>query len=687
MKHYLSHTLQQVLDAGDDLLARELLASGPPTFERVKGVLPEINSGRYLCLAGPITWQGLTVDTRGWVYAQEPAVVQVPHPTAQPLFTPMEVESDADRAATTQTLLDGWIPVVTTHLDFGERQTHITCFVQFGDPDVSPQLWIEVRHSDRARHCYVADRSRYVAKRAITPEQFDDELATTAAEWRAFAAGHDFTLPHHEVRNAALAAAANVVNTFSGDHAHYGHRFYGREIGDFFPPNYLYGAELCMTLGMTERAWGMLSHLLRFGIDIRGRFNYWQGLKDTRAASASEYGRLFWLLRRAHLADPVASPLACHAAVLLRMASHLLANVATDPASGRELVLMCAEADTRARVNAYASNNLWAVAGLRDLARLLDLLNLPAEAASISASAETLWQNIRAALDAAAVPTPGGPLVPFRLGYPALPLTLSRCLHVPGGTPPADYYEWRNHEDPDSGHGQDLTENTYANYRYYAEMLSSGLLRPDEARAIVALRETRGGELLGMTRLQSWLDDWPADNYARHYLENDYLDKFHLLYHAHTLHHGNPETGVYYEQVTADGRVCAVDCIPATALTPLMTAWMFCFQPAREDAVYLLRGIPADWHTLGKEFSARGLLTSAGRFSIRVNPSTPFVEIEAALNPCVFPVYIDLPTTDLFRIAADGARLEPTSRPRRYRLHLEQKRVIIQWQIPTSPNP
>jgi hypothetical protein len=369
---------------------------------------------------------------------------------------------------------------------------------------------------------------------------------------------------------------------------------------------------------------------------------------------------------------------------LAQMGTYLTLQIQPDK-KGRALVMMCAEADTQLRIHAYASNNLWAVVGLRSLGALLKSFDHP-QGPAFTAKAESLYADLRAMLDEESIESPYGPLVPFRSGYTPLPRTLSLCRNIPGGPPSESYFNQLDVNFLEEVE-QDYTQNTYAHYRYYAEMLSSGLLRPEEADAIVKMREALGGELLGMTRLWDRIDDWPADNYARYYLETDRLDKYLLLYYAHVLYHGNRDTGVYYEQVSADGRVAACDCVPSLMTAPLMTAWMFCFQPTGGDAVYLLRGIPGEWLSPdrfpdSKPIAARGLCSTAGEISIRIVPSPRGVHIELDTDKPWkdAEVYIDLhivspPEPD--KLACQGALIEKTPRPGRYRLYMQEKHIEI----------
>jgi hypothetical protein len=677
---YLEHSFTEVMNSGRDLLGEEILKEGIPSFPRMKGILPPVDRGRYCFLSGIASWHGLLLYPDGNVYPQQTAPVAAP----LPLFSPVEEDADAKLAVTEQCLLEGWIPVATIDFIIEKRFMKISYFVEYGDPDSCPQLWIDIRKKGKDRCCYVVSDSRPVKKRAINPEEYDETLETTVIEWRRLGSLFDaYALPYGEIETSLKAMTANLFATFSGDHAHYGHRVYGREIHDNFPPSYLSGIELCYSLGMKEQAFGMISHLLRFGIDIKGRFYYRQGFKDWNSASGSEYGRFFCLARRLWKTGKRIYPLDTWADVFVRMGDHLVNRIQCDE-KGRRLVMMCAEADTRSRVKAYTSNNLWIVQGLRSLSLLLKDFGY-SEGEKFIEAAEALYTDVRAMLNEEKIDSPWGPLVPFQSGYTPRPLTLSFCGDVPDAVPPDSYFNQLNF-DSTREIEQDYSQNTYANYRYYAEMLSSGLLEPEEALAIEKMRKDLGGELLGMTRLYKRLDDWPADNYARYYLETDRLDKFLLLYYAHYLYHGNPDMGVYYEQVTADGEVFAPDCVPSLTLTPLMTAWMFCYQKPAGDEVYLLRGLPPDWLTCGRPIEARHLTCTAGAIDIRITslPGGLKVELKTAKPWKDEEVYLDLhmeKPPEAKDLRTSGAFAAGAGRSGRYRLTMMETSVIIEVRI------
>ena len=675
-KKYLGYSLEEITRSGRDILGERIMQSGKVTSSAIRGVLPDVERGKYFFLSGRASWHGLILYPDGRVVPQEREHLK--NPTA--LFSPLEEDGVLGAAAPTQTLLDGWIPIVNSEHRLGNHSLEILYFVEYGDPDADPQLWIRVRrrNSDedgsREENCYVVSRSRPIRKRRIHSEEFEAVRETTELEWRNLGSEfHNFKLPDKQLETSLKAMLCNLFSTFSGDHAHYGHFFYGREIHDNFPPSYLSAIETCHTLGMTRCAWNMLQHLFRFCIDITGKFCYRQGSFDFYGASGSEYGKLLWLIDRLHRSCPEIYTQEIYGDKVKKIADYLISQISPDPCGGgARLLRMCAEADTRSRVHAYTSNNLWAVNGLNAAARLLRRIGDPAFAI-YEQTANGLFNSLRSALDAFSVPYAGESLPPFQIGYTPLPLTLSNCRDTTAEISDEAYEAYLSQTDFEAERTsqQDYSENTYANYRYYLEMLSSGLLRQSEEKAIVQLRENFGGELLGMTRLFERLDDWTAGDYARYLLANDRIDKYLLLYFAHFYYHGNPATGVYYEQVTFDGAVFAPDCVPSLLLIPQMTAWMFCFEPVDASAIYLLRAIPVEWYDSNTGFRARNLETTGGQFDVEIanNRERIVVKVNASIA-ADRKIYLDMrAAAELERV--EGGTAEGCSRSGRYAISLQ----------------
>ena len=128
------------------------------------------------------------------------------------------------------------------------------------------------------------------------------------------------------------------------------------------------------------------------------------------------------------------------------------------------------------------------------------------------------------------------------------------------------------------------------------------------------MKESIGGETLGMTRLLAQIDDWPVLNYARFLLETGRIEKYLLLLYAHATHHGDPDLMTYYEQVNIEGKVVAYDCIPSLWTVPTMLAWSFAYEEMDGGRVKLLSALPKAWYQM--PFAAKGIGYSNGRIDI-----------------------------------------------------------------------
>ena len=614
---------EDILKSGRDILAEELLLKGEPVYDEVKRLLPPIRSDAYSFLGGTSSWGGVIVRAfNGGIYPQQAGGNRRP----EPLFTPVEVDGQLGKLRPKQFLLDGRMPVMFSVHSDGSDVLEFVYFVEPGDPDRDPIVWIRTKRYNKAdpENCCVNYRmaafSREVKHRMLPEAQFLETLSDTVAYWLRFKEnGTQFDIPEAELACAIDGTQMACATTFAGDHAHYGHGIYGEEVHDNFPPNYAWALEaMCL---LNRQSWGkrIWQHLMNYLLTDEGRFFYRQGEEELFGASAEEYSQLLFLANRYHKQFGAAYWDAEDWDKLIGFGKVLLDNCKPcAEADGRVLVVMCAEADTNTRVHAYLNNNLWCIRGLRALAELLERYGYGERAGEFASMAALLEENVRAQLDKESSKNSRfGNLPPFRFGYTAEPATLSICRDTFHPMTDAEYAEYVVPTNPRAvSRAQDLTENTYANYRYYPEMLSTMLLEDAQAEAVRAMREAIGGEVLGMIRYMDHLDDWPVLHYARYLLEMGYVDKYLLLLYAHTCHHGHPDLMCYYEQVSVTGVVRAPDCVPSLLTTPIMAAWMFAYEKMRDNRLVLLGGIPQKWFENG--FAAKKLGFSGGSIDIAV---------------------------------------------------------------------
>lgn len=620
---YNGHNPDELMVSGRDILAEELLADGEPDFEEVRKVLPHTKEMGYSFLGGFASWSGVMVNSAtGNIYPQSMANDRKP----SPIFAPTMVDVEVCESRPKQFLLDGRIPIMFSVHSNSEKVVEFMYFVEPGDPDRDPIVWIRTKRYEKKNpenftlDYRIVARSRLVQSRAIETETFMTALIDTVVYWVKFLdKGAKFDIPEKLFEKVATGAMVACATTFSGDHAHYGHNIYGEEVHDNFPPNYIWSIEACCLMGYTAWAKRIFNHLLTYILNDEGRFFYRQGIQELFGASAEEYG---WLL---FLANKYKNQLGFERWTeeewqkIEGMGRIIIDNcVPCKEFGNRVLVYMCAEADTNTRVHAYVNNNFWGIRGLRALAELLEKSGRTENKKEFEDMAETLFSNITELICEQSVEDPEyGSLPPFRLGYTPKPLTFSMCRETSVEVSEEyleTYLQFSNMRDQGNS-DQDLTENTYANYRYYPEMLGAMMLDDEQAEAIVKLRETVGGEYMGMSRFLGRIDDWPVLPYARYLLESENIEKYLLLLYSHTCHHGNPDLMCYYEQITPT-YVVADDCVPSLLTTPIMTGWMFAYETMNDRKLSLLRGVPKAWFDKG--FSAKGLGWTKGKVDISV---------------------------------------------------------------------
>jgi hypothetical protein len=104
---------------------------------------------------------------------------------------------------------------------------------------------------------------------------------------------------------------------------------------------------------------------------------------------------------------------------------------------------------------------------------------------------------------------------------------------------------------------------SYTNYRYWPELLSSGLLRKEMANRVVDARLSAGGQFCGMTRFAGHFDDWPLADYLFGLWSLGRKDDFLLSLYGHVAYHQAEGHLTAYEQVSfPPGKKMADYCLP-----------------------------------------------------------------------------------------------------------------------------
>jgi hypothetical protein len=322
---------------------------------------------------------------------------------------------------------------------------------------------------------------------------------------------------------------AHIDATFQGDHPKYGVGTYAQAMHDGFPPTIIAAVDALSAWGLHRRAVSLFRYWLANFVRADGSINYY-------GPSISEYGQL--LHTAALLAERAGTegwwPDGFRA--LDRLAKYLLQLRA---AATREdgLIGGVPEADTRKDTGRYFHNNAWVVKGLRRWADLCERTN---------ASPTTAITTLRTVSAALAEDT----LRAIRQTWPADPADWWLPPQVEPLPKPARLTgAW------------DVA--SYTNYRYWPELLSSGLLPADLANRVVEARLSAGGQFCGMTRFAGHLDDWPLAEYLYGLWSLGRRRDFLLSLYGHVAYHQAEGHLTAYEQVSfPPGRAMADYCLP-----------------------------------------------------------------------------------------------------------------------------
>jgi len=331
---------------------------------------------------------------------------------------------------------------------------------------------------------------------------FDPAEAARIAEKLQLPARASFE--HPMLERAVRIGLAHIDLTFQRDHPKYGIGVYALAKCDGFPPVIIAAADALSAWGNVARAEQLMSYWLRCFIDRDGSIIF-------QGPSLSEYGQLLnairLLVERAGNRDWFAK----HAGTVRSIVGYLESQMLHE---GRVALMRgMPEDDTRQDDAVYFHNNAWIVRGLRDWAALTE----GNEAARARQHADELQRLLVAAI---------------RDRWPKdeidwwLPPTVETTLPFSGEI-----------QRPEPS----VTANRigkYTNYRYWIELLSSGVLPRELEDRVIRARLHGGGQFLGMTRLyKDRLDDWPLYHWLDALWRRGMKEDFRLSLWGHIFFH------------------------------------------------------------------------------------------------------------------------------------------------------
>ncbi len=567
----------EILGSRADVLAERVLEDGEPSHARISGMLPR---------AIGETFVG---DSR----RDERFIIQ-PDGSVEGLLGPL-----ADITARELALHARWglvhrrLPLPILRIGLPDRQ--MVEQIAVADIDAAGEARLLVRRRD-------GDRVDHLAPAGGCDEAEDAFCDAVLTQWRLVSEFHErgMRLTGGDELLGDLAASSLWLAdlTLRGCHPRYGIGTYDRFKDHGFPPTVIHLGSCLVEWGHFERARDVIDCYLNAYVADDGSFVYY-------GPAVSEYGQLLSLCARYLELSGDLRWWRGRESVLRRIWTRLRVlrreSLADDsaPEHARGLIPGLPEADYHGSEEQwreyYYSGDAWAVRGLTDVARALQVTGRSEEAAALEEGATQYRADLLASVHAAGVATDEG-------------------LYVPPGP---------TQRVPIERMTQDR-HSSYCNYRYFAEMISAGVLPQRVVRRVLDWRATHGGELLAMTRFEGHLDDWPVLNYARALLETGEIERYQLLLYAHLAHHQAAGWLAAPEQVdivpgeSGVRRYHAGQVVPCQVTVPLMLRWALLYELRDEDVLLVAPAVEHRW-LCGGGLSARGLPTRWGPVDLELD--------------------------------------------------------------------
>ncbi|HZT43357.1 MAG TPA: hypothetical protein VFA07_14405 [Chthonomonadaceae bacterium] len=337
---------------------------------------------------------------------------------------------------------------------------------------------------------------------------------------------------HPFLERSVRVRLAHIEATFQSDHPKYGVGAYAEACHDGFPPTIIAAVDALTLWDMPVRAERLFAYWLANFVREDGTLRYY-------GPSLSEYGQLLTTARRLMERGGTPEWFRQNRSTLARIAAYLQDGMRRNGSIA--LLSGAPEADTCHETATYFHNNAWIVRGLDDWADLI-------------ANHPESWQQAHQIHEEASILR--------RLLLEAIEATWP---HTP--------QEWwlRPTLEPEAALGLEpprtqVTEThlgSYTNYRYWPELLSSGVLPRALMERVVSARLQFGGQFCGMTRFADHLDDWPLMEWLEALWQLDRHADYRLSLWGHLAYHQAEGHLTAYEQVTfPPGRKVADYCLP-----------------------------------------------------------------------------------------------------------------------------
>ena len=400
--------------------------------------------------------------------------------------------------------------------------------------------------------------------REIPAEEYQKRLKSVESYWKNFFAALD-EIPGLTswAENAWKSSFVQSFSAFWGTHTKYGVEEYGCMRHDGFPPTVLAAAGALHEYGNTEMARVFLGRFFERFLRSDGSLRYY-------GASISEYGNLLRLaceLAQGPGGEDFFAGCRRELLLLYRQMRDLLDCVMNPPASSFALLAGSPEADLRDRKDEYLHNNAAVLRGCEIFIRTLEKYSVYPDLYEVEDFYNTLKRRFEYAVSV------------LKKSFSFLPYRLSNPAEITDFTADMDW--------------------AFANYRYYPELLESGILDKEEALKIIRGRFERNGMFHGLTGLNYpaqyllCFDHWPHVSLGRGLLEYGETERFHEILEAHAKLYMDQSIFTCYEsELPGDPMRAYTDwCVPAQLVFPRLLK--MCSSFTQRSGNVFVPGIPA----------------------------------------------------------------------------------------------
>ena len=479
------------------------------------------------------------------------------------LFSPEKTGYGAFKSFISHTCLDGWLPVsvVKFRTDrfekvearyFADEEGNlraavtadgVTEYFKVTSPVTQePSEVLELADPEPTPD----DRVSFNAALSLLRSHWENKLSPVIA-W-------DF--PHEQLKKGILSALVKSFITRYDGAIRYGATRYYCDTGksaESFPPTVITIVESALFYGLPQEALQIFGRFTEDFVSSDGEI-----LHRGNGASVSEHGMLLetfcncWHLTKNEDFFKRYSP------YMDAVAGRLLQLIRS---AGNGLIKGCPEDDLRAMpYRQWFSSNLWTARGLLAYSAVAPATLPPDEIRCFAEKTASLCS-------AAGVLTPEG--------EEFIPPCMEECGIF---TDMNDFVEFTPENEVHS-------LSSYANYRFYPEMLSSCLLPRETILKIISWRRAHGGDFYGATAFRLFrnaslygkercLDDWPLYNYLRglaHY--GEYTEHARVLAGHMALHQSR---GTFFApEMSFRDCLDSTHCVPSQLTLPLAIRYLF----------------------------------------------------------------------------------------------------------------